>query len=304
MSGPLRVGTRRSPLARAQTDSVVAELSRGAPRARFAVVPLDSSGDRDRGTEVSPDFTATLDRALLDGELDLAVHSAKDLPVELDPRLALLGCPLRADPRDGVVAAPSVRATSLPHGARVGSSSTRRRAQLLRWRPDLSVVAMRGNVDTRLRAVRDGRYQAAVLAVAGLARLGRRAEIGWILPAGRFVPAPAQGAIAVVGRADDAAVASVVRPLDDPGTHAAILAERAFAAALGGDCRLPLGALATVRGARLSLVGEVLSPDGRITVRGRRRAPASDAAGAGRTLGAELRDRGAAAVMTAAPTAP
>ena len=297
MSASFRVGTRRSPLARAQAESVVARLIRTVPAARFEVVPLDASGDRDLTPGSSPDFTDALDRALLRGELDLAVHSAKDLPAELDPELAIVACPRRADPRDCLVANTPRPAASLPRGARIGSSSLRRRAQLLRWRPDLAVVEVRGNVDSRIRQVRSGALDAVMLAVAGVSRLGRAKEIGHIFPAASFVPAPAQGALAVVARASDSAAASVAHRVDDGGTHTAVVAERAFAAALGGDCRLPLGALATLRGETVSLVGEVLSPDGRRSLRKRRHAPASEAAAVGSILGEEMRRGGALDLM-------
>ncbi len=300
MSGAFRVGTRRSALARAQTEGVLARLGRRHPALRWEVVPLDTSGDRDRRPGRSPDFTDALDRALLDRTIDLAVHSAKDLPAELPPGLALLATPRRADPRDCLVGEAADPGRELPRGARIGSSSPRRRAQLLRWRPDLSVVELRGNVDTRLAKVRAGEVDAAVLAVAGLLRLGRPAEIGRILPASRFLPAPAQGALAIVGRAGDRRAAAAVRGIDHPATRAAVRAERAFAAAVGGDCLLPLGALATVRGPRLSIVGEVLAPDGRTSLRADRRGPVARSAALGAGIGAALRARGARALMTSA----
>jgi len=292
------VGTRRSRLARAQTRSVLTRLARAAPGMRFEPVPVDTSGDRDRSIGSSPDFTDMIDRALLRGDVDLAVHSAKDLPIELDRRIDLLACPRRADPRDCLVVAPEHRASPLPRGARVGSSSLRRRAQLLRWRADLTVAEIRGNVDTRIGLVRSRAIDAAVLAVAGVSRLGRTSEIDRILPSGTFLPAPAQGALAVVARADDSTLASAVRRIDHPATHACVTAERTFAATLGGDCRVPLGALATLRERTVSLIGEVLTPDGRMSLRLRRRGPASDAEGIGSRLGKEMLDQGALALLS------
>ncbi len=293
MTEPIRVGTRRSRLARVQTDWVLARLRRAAPEARFEPVPVDTSGDRDRSVGSSPDFTDTIDRALLRGEVDLAVHSAKDLPVALERGLVLLACPSRANPRDCLVLAAPHRAAPLPRGARVGSSSLRRRAQLLRWRPDLSIVEIRGNVDTRMDLVTAGKLDAAILAVAGVSRLGRATEIGRVLPATTFLPAPAQGALAVVARTGDRALASTGHLIDHAATHACVTAERRFAEALGGDCDVPLGALATVRGRTLSLNGEVLSPDGRVSVRRQRVGPIASAARVGSTLGEEMRVRGA-----------
>lgn len=300
MTERFRIGTRRSPLARVQTSWVLARLARAAPGVRFESVPVDTSGDRDRALGGSPDFTDTIDRALHRGEVDLAVHSAKDLPVELDRRFELVACPRRGDPRDCLVTGSPHRATRLPRGARVGSSSLRRRAQLLRWRSDLEVVEIRGNVDTRIGLVRRGAVDAVILAVAGISRLRRAAEIDRILPTATFLPAPAQGALAVVARAEDSTLRAIVRPIDHAATHACVRAERAFAAVLGGDCRVPLGALATLRERKISLAGEVLSPDGRVSLRGGRRGAANDAEGIASGLGKELLDRGALDLIASA----
>lgn len=300
MTARYRVGTRRSALARAQTDWVLARLSRAVPDTPLELVPLDASGDWDRSLGGSPDFTDSLDRALIRGELDLAVHSAKDLPVELDPRLELVACPRRADARDCLVLARPRRAESPPHGARIGSSSLRRRAQLLRWRPDLNVVEIRGNVDTRIGLVRSGAIDGAVLAIAGITRLGRADEIDRPLPASSFLPAPAQGALAVLARSGDTGPASAARRIDHAGTHACVAAERAFAAALGGDCRLPLGALATARSGAISLVGEVLTPDGRMSMRRRGRGRTSEAITVGSRLARTMLDAGALNLMAPA----
>jgi hydroxymethylbilane synthase len=289
----IRVATRRSPLARVQTEWVVRRLARRHPRHPFEVVPIDTSGDQDRSLGGSPDFTDAIDRALERGEADLAVHSAKDLPAVLNPRLALVACPGRADPHDCLVVGESVSPPILPPGARVGSSSPRRRAQLLRWRPDLSVQEVRGNVDTRIGLVRSGTTDAVILAVAGISRLDRTSEIGWVLPTRTFLPAPAQGALAVVARSDEPDLERMVHPIDQAATHACVAAERSFSAALGGDCRIPLGALAKVRGGSLSLTGEVLSPDGRTTLRALRTGSSSEAEAIGRALGEAMRDDGA-----------
>jgi len=287
-----RVGTRRSRLARQQTGLVLAALARAAPGRRFDAVPIDTSGDRDLSPGGSPDFTDAIDRALLRGDVDLAVHSAKDLPATLDARLALWACPRRADPHDCLIAAPGRTAHRLPRGARVGSSSPRRRAQLHRWRPDLRWVEIRGNVDTRLDRLRTGELDAVVLAVAGLARLGRSGEVGRVLPERAFLPAPAQGALAVVGRVDDRASEAVARRIDHATTHACVVAERAFSAAIGGDCQVPLGALASVQGPRLTLVGEVLSPSGNRSLRLKGEGRVSEAAGVGAALAERMLERG------------
>jgi len=290
---PIRVGTRRSRLAQAQTELVLRRLRRSAPGYRFEAVPMETSGDRDRTPGASPDFTDAIDRALAGGEVDLAVHSAKDLPAELDRRFLLAACPPRADPRDCLVVGSDAPRARLPYGARVGSSSLRRRAQLHRWRPDLAVVEIRGNVDTRLGLVRSGAVDAAILAVAGLSRLRRTGEIARRLPTRSFLPAPAQGALAVVARSEEAKLIGLARRIDHHASRACVEAERAFAAALGGDCSVPLGALARLRAGTLALTGEVLSPDGRIRLRARRSGRASAAQELGRELGTEMVRRGA-----------
>ncbi len=293
MTTTIRVGTRRSPLARIQTDLVLQRLRRSVPSHRFEATPIETSGDRDRTLGNSPDFTDAIDRALAAGEVPRAVHSAKDLPSDLDPHFVLAAFPPRADPRDCLVVARSLRPDRLPAGARVGSSSPRRRAQLLRWRPDLDVVEVRGNVDSRIGLVRSGDIDAAILAVAGIARLERSSEISCVLTTRTFLPAPAQGALAVVARTDSTTLVNLVRRIDHSPTRACIRAERAFSTALGGDCQVPLGALATLRGRTLSLTGEVLSPDGRTRLRGRRAGSPRSAMVLGRGLGTAMHRGGA-----------
>ena len=301
MTERIRVGTRRSHLAQAQTATVVSQIRRVEPSWSLDTVSIVTSGDRNLSLGSSPDFTDAIDRALLDGEIDLAVHSAKDLPVELDRRLEVVAYPPRADPRDCLVVSGHLRADRLPEGARVGSSSLRRRAQLLRWRPDLSVVEIRGNVDTRIQLVRTGSIDAAILAVAGIGRLGRLEEVGRTLPSSRFLPSPGQGALAVVARAGDSVLARGARRIERGRTRACVTAERAFAGALGGDCRVPLGALATARGPNLTLVGEVLSPDGRSRIRGRQSMRGQSPDRIGLDLGRELLARGASDLWATAP---
>ncbi len=299
MTERVKVGTRRSPLALVQTDQVVRRLARRFPEMRFLPVPIVTSGDRETAAGGSPDFTDAIDLALSRGEIDLAVHSAKDVESSLPAGLRLAAFLRRADPRDCLVARRGVSAGRLPKGARVGSSSVRRRAQLLRHRPDLIVEEVRGNVDTRLRLVRDGSVDAVVLAVAGLARLHRTRSIGRILPIREYLPAPGQGALVVAVRDGNGPVERVAATLEHPATRAAVLAERSFSAELGGDCRSPLAALGTVRGATLSLVGEVLAPDGRRSVRGVRRGPTRNAEALGRSLGRAVLEAGGDEILAA-----
>jgi hydroxymethylbilane synthase len=258
---------------------------------------MDASGDRDRRPGGSPDFTDRLDRAIRTGALDLAVHSAKDLPAEDPADLTIVSCPKREDPRDCLVAGRSA-ASGLVRGATVGSSSPRRRAQLLRWRPDLEVLEIRGNVDRRLRKVVDGEVDAVVLALAGLRRLGRPDAVTWVLPRREFLPAPAQGALALVARAGDRSVAGLAASIDHPATRSAVAAERGFASGLGSDCRTPLAAAAQVRGGRLTLDGELLSPDGRRRVRARRFGPSARARSIGLRLAASVLDLGGTALLS------
>ncbi len=293
MSGPIRVGTRRSPLARAQTELVLRRLRRADPGATFELVAVESAGDRDRSGGSSPDFTGIFEEMLERHRIDLAVHSAKDLPARTLPPFTIVAYPLRADARDCLVARPGLNAMRLPPRARVGSSSLRRRAQLLRWRPDLRVQEVRGNVDTRIGLVHARTVDAVLVAVAGIVRLGRRSEISGILPSTRFLPAPGQGALALEARRGDRRIARIAARLDAPAVRAAVTAERELAAAVGGDCNLPLGALAAVRPGGLVLRAEIVSRDGTITLAAHGKDALGRAANLGRRVGTALNDAGA-----------
>ncbi len=242
----LRVGTRASALARVQTDLVVAAL--GAP---VDVVPIVTEGDRSAaaltqigGTGV---FVSALRQALLDGDIDVAVHSFKDLPTAAADGIVLAAVPPREDPRDVLVARNGLTLGELPAGARVGTGSPRRAAQLRALGLGLEIVPIRGNVDTRLGKVAAGEVDAVVLALAGLRRLGRADEATEILDPIQVLPAPAQGALAVECRLSDDEARAVLRALDDPDSRAAVAAERALLAALEAGCSAPVGALAVNR---------------------------------------------------------
>ncbi len=245
----MRLGTRRSALALAQAGLIAGQLGDGSV-ADVEIVPMLTSGDADAGAGSPAGATdksrwvAELEAALLGGDIDLAVHSAKDLPGEQVQGLELLGAPARAAAEDVLCGVAGLE--QLPTGARVGTSSLRRLAQLRAVREDLEVVAIRGNVDTRLRKLGDPDedLQAIVLAHAGLERLGRAGEAGGVLDAGRFVPAPGQGVLALQGRSDDAAVREAVQAITDQETFKCLLAERALARELGASCNTPLGAYA------------------------------------------------------------
>lgn len=257
----LRIGTRRSRLALAQAEEVAYHLA--LLRVETELVPMTTSGDRGASAEGSPAgmkglFVAEIVRALQEGEVDLAVHSAKDLPSD-DPEGVVVGAvPERNDPYDVLV----TRDGELSGGSRVGTSSLRRRAQLKRSRPDVDVVELRGNVDTRLARLEEGAVDGLVLAAAGLARLGVTPPSAVPLPLDEMVPAPGQGALAVQVRADDDATREIVERLDHPRSRVAFEAERAVVRALGGGCALPLGAYAEGRAEGVRLLAVVIRPDG------------------------------------------
>jgi len=293
----LRVGTRRSALARAQTDLVVAGL--GTP---VEVIPIVTAGDRTAapidvigGTGV---FVSALREALLAGDIDLAVHSAKDLPVVPAEGIVIGAVPPREDPRDAVVARDRLTLAELPKGALVGTGSPRRAAQLRALGLDLYVVPVRGNVDTRLAHVGEN-LDAVLLAVAGLRRLGRFDAITEILDPTRFVPAPAQGALAVECRADDLAAREVLAAFDDTGARACITAERALLSSLEAGCSAPIGALAEIHDnpAELTLTAVVTAADGSDAVRRTLTGVVADSADVGRRLAAELIASGADKMM-------
>jgi len=267
MAERIRIGSRGSTLALAQTEEVVERLRRLVPECSVTVVPTVTTGDRDRATSLtvlggSGVFAKELHEALLTGTIDLAVHSAKDLPTQLPPGLVLVAVLAREDARDVLVTSPPRKLGELPAGARVGTSSRRRQALLQRARPDLIVVDIRGNVDTRLRKLREGIVDALVLGAAGLRRLSQADLVAEYLDPDEFVPAPGQGALAVVARESDGRLELLSR-LDEPLVHEAVAVERAFLAAFGSGCSVPLGAYATIAGNRLRFRIAVLLPDGR-----------------------------------------
>jgi hydroxymethylbilane synthase len=273
----MRLGTRGSALALAQARWVAGLLEPHSPKVE--IVTITTSGDRGEADGDKSRWVLELEAALQRGEIDLAVHSAKDVPGELGEGLELLGAPARADVEDVLCVADSGYGTSartgvgtgtdtgsldeLPHGARVGTGSVRRAAQLLAVREDLQIVAIGGNVDTRLRKLNEGACHALVLARAGLQRLGREGEVGAVLDPARFVPSPGQGTLALEGRADDDALRTAIAAITDKDTFACLRAERALAEALGASCHTPLGAWTRPAGCGcLELRAWVGLPDG------------------------------------------
>lgn len=251
----MRLGTRGSALALAQARSVAAALGGDAE-----IVTITTVGDRGAGIGDKARWTSTLEEALLAGEIDIAVHSAKDVPGELADGCSIVGAPARADARDALVGAASLDA--LPDGARIGTSSLRRAAQMRAARGALAPVELRGNVDTRLRKLADGQADALVLALAGLQRLGRAEEVGAV-PLEGLVPAPGQGTLALEVRTGDAAANAAAAAVSDPVTLRCLRAERAAVRTLGATCHTPVGAYATtLAGGRLRMVGFAGLPDG------------------------------------------
>jgi hydroxymethylbilane synthase len=305
MSALIRVGTRRSLLARTQSEQVAAmlrerldrdvELVEVVTEGDVTAAPLAAIG----GTGV---FVTSLRAALLRGEVDLAVHSLKDLPTLEDERIVLSAVPLREDPRDVVVARDGLTLGELPPGARVGTGAPRRAAQLHALGLGFAVEPIRGNVDTRIRKVADGDLDAVVLARAGIARLGRLDEVTEVLDPLQMLPAPGQGALAVECRRDDTDLHAEVRAaLDDERTRAAVTAERAVLAALEAGCSAPVGALAEVAegddGDELWMRAVALSLDGAVAVRRSASGSPADAEKLGGDLAQEMLDDGAAALM-------
>jgi hydroxymethylbilane synthase len=300
-SRPLRIGTRGSPMALYQAELVRDRLRAAHPglaeKRAIELVPIRTTGDRVQTrllAEIGGKglFTKEIEEALLDRRIDLAVHSLKDMETALPPGLAI-GCVLeRDDPRDAVVARGGYALADLPSGARIGTASLRRRAQLLRRRPDLAIVPIRGNVNTRLGKLEAGEVDAMVLALAGLQRIGKADLVSEILSTEAMLPAVAQGALAVECRAADEDLPDLLAPLHDPATAACVGAERAMLAALDGSCRTPIAGLATIDGDRLTLEALLLSHDGSAERRGRASGAVADAQRVGGELGERLR-RGA-----------
>ncbi|HKK26619.1 MAG TPA: hydroxymethylbilane synthase [Gemmatimonadota bacterium] len=301
----MRIGARKSELARRQARTVAGALERAHAGLEVECVWMTTEGDRvlDRPLpEIGGKglFTARLEQALASGAIDVAVHSLKDLPTRLGEAFEVTCVPEREDPRD-ILLGPDgpITLEDLPEGSTVGTSSVRRRAQLLARRPDCSTVSVRGNVGTRIRKMREGQADALLLAAAGLLRLGlvEPGEAVFLEPPG-WLPAPAQGALGVEGRRGDGRTAELLSPLEDGAVRAAVDAERSLLATLEGGCLVPIGALARPDGnGGLHLDAVVLAEDGSREVRASGRADVSAAHVLGRTVGGELLDRGAGRLL-------
>lgn len=299
----LRLGTRGSDLALAQSRWVASVLEE-TDRARVELEVIRTTGDRVQDRPLSEIggkglFTRELDQALLDGDIHLAVHSLKDLPTELDEGLMVAAIPEREDPRDVLVgpADESLTLTSLSRNARLGTSSLRRQALALAFRGDLTVEPIRGNLDTRLKKVDRGDYDAIVLAAAGLRRLGRSDRIDEFMERTAWLPAPGQGALGIVTRADDAETGALLEPLRHEATTASVRAERALLATLEGGCQIPIGALGIPYDGGLRLWGLVASPDGKRVVRADRTGSVERPGELGREVAEILLERGAGDIL-------
>jgi hydroxymethylbilane synthase len=300
----LRLGTRGSPLALAQARLVAEALE--ARGGEVEIVPIRTSGDERRGGPAAPlpggdkaRFVKEIEEALLAGEVELAVHSAKDVPSELPEGLAIVGVPVRADPREALCGAGSLE--ELPEGARVGTGSLRRRAQLLALRPDLDVRELRGNVDTRLRRLERGDFDALLLAAAGLARLGR--PEGRPLDAAEVTPAPGQGCLALEARAADERASEAAAALTDRDSLVRLTAERALVAGLSASCRTPVGAHAELSAEGLVLSAFAGLPDGSMWVRDSLAGSSAEPGALGGLVAERMLAAGAGEVLAAAERA-
>jgi hydroxymethylbilane synthase len=267
----LRIGTRGSALALAQAESVRRLITQIITKRNFELVPITTAGDTHTGP-LPPEggkglFTADIQEALATAKIDLAVHSAKDLPPKPHEGVVLAAITTREDPRDGLITRSGMGFAAMQPGTTVGTSSLRRSSQLLAFNRGLVPTPIRGNVDTRLRKLSDGEIQALVLAMAGLKRLGKEARVAEIFPLDVMLPAPGQGCLAVECRANDKDMRAALAQIEDPASRRAFDTERAFLDVMGGDCNLPIGALAKLDGPMIKLRAMVAMPDGTRVIR-------------------------------------
>ena len=266
LNRPIRVGSRGSPLALIQDEEALAQLRERHPGLEFEVVVVRTSGDANQTAPLAGMglgvFVSQIEERLLSGDLDMAIHSLKDLPTKLPDGLTLGAILQRRDPRDVLVNRWNCRMSELPEGARIGTSSPRRAAQLRRYAPGVRVVPIRGNVETRLRKAEGDEADGAVLAAAGLARMNLESRVADYLSAQRFVPPPGQGALAVEVREDDRRMLEILECIEHPATRFEVTAERAFLETLGGGCSLPVGAYARTMGHELLMTVYLSNPEG------------------------------------------
>lgn len=298
----IRLGTRASALARTQSGGIADLIRARHPEIIIEEVLIETGGDQDQATPLhemgSPGvFSAEVERALADGEIDVAVHSLKDLPVEQPPGLVIAAIPAREDPRDAWISEGYPGLVDVPAGFSIATGSLRRSCQILHRYPHLEIAGIRGNLDTRLRVHQERGDAGLLLAAAGLNRLGLSNRIRCTLSTTEMTPAPGQGALAVEIRVEDEKLTSVVAELDDASTRACVDAEREFLAALGGGCHLPIGAIAVRTGGQLSLCGVLGLPDGSELIRLGFEGSAKDPRSIGRELAAKVRKAGGDAIL-------
>lgn len=291
------VGSRGSKLALVQAESVAARLREANPHLDVIIRKIVTEGDRNRSTPLEQVgsigiFVKELEEALLDGRIDVAVHSLKDVPTEIPAALCLLATLERLDPRD-VLISRGGNLDELATGSRIGTDSLRRSAQLAHYRPDLQACGIRGNVDTRIRKVASGEFEGVMLAAAAIHRLGWQERITQYLPLEHFLPAVGQAALVIEGRLNDKEVAEVVSPLNHLPTWQSVMAERAFLLTLGGGCRAPIAALGTVNGSTLRLEGMIADPTGKKMMRSTEEGSAASPERLGNRLAEKMLAKGA-----------
>lgn len=303
MRSTIRIATRKSPLALWQAHFVQSRLQQLYPQLRVELLPMSTKGDKILDSPLAKVggkglFVKELEQAILAGDADIAVHSMKDVPVEFPDGLGLSIICERDDPRDAFVSSRFPSLAELPAGSRVGTSSLRRQCQLRASRPDLQILDLRGNVNSRLAKLDGGEYDAILLAAAGLKRLGLQERITTLLPPEQSLPANGQGAVGIECRLDDDELLTLLAPLEHLPTRQRVLAERAMNRALQGGCQVPIGAYAELEGDQLWLRGLVGSPDGRQVLHAECRGAASEPEALGQALADQLLAQGAARLLT------
>lgn len=298
----LIVGTRGSKLSLIQTSCVVEDLTRHNPKIEVQTKIIQTTGDKLESEPLEKIsgkgvFEKEIDEAVINGEVDFAVHSMKDVPAEQSSELTIAAVPLRAPANDVFISKEYSRLVSLPKDASVGTSSPRRTAELLRFRADLKVLPIRGNVDTRIRKMDEGMYDSIILAEAGVMRMGMQDRIVERLSIEEFTPAPGQGFLAIVSRHNREDVLHILRTVSDENSFAEAKAERAFMNEVGGGCKIPLGAFAHVEGKTIRILGSIISPEGKKRVNVRDEGPVEDPDSTGRNAANRILKMGAKEIV-------
>jgi len=258
ISGTVIVGTRKSLLAKRQTERVILDLKKIFSQLKFLTKEIETSGDRQKNfipSDLKGVFVKEIEEALIAGKIDFAVHSLKDLPVDITPGLEIAAICKRCDPRDVLISRNGSKLDKLKKGSQIGTSSPRRKLQLLFYRPDLNVIDIRGNLDTRLRKLKERKYDAIIVAAAGLVRLGWQELITQYISFDIMLPAPGQGALGIQIRKKDKRMKDIIKKLNHETSSLEVSAERAFLKAMGGGCRMPIAALAKIKGSKIKLEG-------------------------------------------------